>query len=113
VAVRLTLLPIRGWSKVRGVAIDERRDGREIRVYADVDQGHRKRGAATPDRSRGTRRKAEKTETRAQAQVMDGRHRGAPAKTLAERADLYLDWRSLDDRPGIWPVSISSWRRQL
>jgi hypothetical protein len=30
---------------------------------------------------------------------MDGRHRGARAKTLAELVDVYLEWREYNDKP--------------
>jgi integrase len=90
------------------VAIYERRDGWEIRVYAGVDPVTGKQRRISRQ-IHGSRRKAEKEETRLKAQVMDGRHRGARAKTLAELVDLYLDWREHNDKP-IGPRTIRGYR---
>ena len=57
----------------------------------------------------GSRRKAEKEETRLKAQVMEGRHRGTRAKTLAELVDVYLDWREHNGKP-IGPRTIQGYR---
>jgi integrase len=86
------------------VAIYERRDGWEIRVYAGVDPVTGKQRRISRQ-VHGSRRKAEKEETRLKAQVMEGRHRGARAKTLAELVDLYLEWREHNDKP-IGPRTI-------
>jgi integrase len=90
------------------VAIYERRDGWEIRVYAGVDPVTGKQRRISRQ-IQGSRRKAEKEETRLKAQVMEGRHRGARAKTLAELVDLYLDWREHNDKP-IGPRTIQGYR---
>jgi len=90
------------------VAIYKRRDGWEVRVYAGVDpvtgKPHR-----VSRQVQGSRRKAEREETRLKAQVMEGRHRGARAKTLAELVDLYLEWREHNDKP-IGPRTIQGYR---
>ncbi len=90
------------------MAICEGRDGGEVRVYAGVDpvtgKPHR-----ISRQVKGSRRKAEREETRLKAQVMEGRHRGARAKTLAELVDLYLEWREHNDKP-IGPRTIQGYR---
>ncbi len=90
------------------MAIYKRRDGWEVRVYAGVDPvtGKPHRISRQVD---GSRRKAEREETRLKAQVMDGRHRGARAKTLTELVDTYLDWREHNDKP-IGPRTIQGYR---
>jgi integrase len=90
------------------VAIYKRRDGWEIRVYAGVDPVTGKQRRISRQ-IHGSRRKAEREETRLMAQVMDGRHRGARAKTLAELVDLYLEWREHNDKP-IGPRTIQGYR---
>ena len=80
------------------MAIYKRRDGWEVRVYAGVDPVTGKQ-CRISRQVQGSRRKAEREETRLMAQVMDGRHRGARAKTLAELVDLYLEWREHNDKP--------------
>jgi hypothetical protein len=72
------------------VAIYERRDGWEVRVYAGVDPVTGKQRRISRQ-VHGSRKKAEREETKLKAQVMDGRHRGARAKTLAELIDVYLE----------------------
>jgi hypothetical protein len=59
----------------------KRRDGWGIRVHAGVDPvtGKQRRIGR---QVQGSRRKAERRETRLKAQVMEGRHRGARAKTV-------------------------------
>jgi integrase len=90
------------------VAIYERRDGWEVRVYAGVDpvtgRPHR-----ISRQVRGSRRQAEKEEIRLKAQVMEGRHRGTRAKTLGEMVELYLDWREHNGKP-IGPRTIQGYR---
>jgi integrase len=90
------------------VAIYKRRGGWEVRVYAGVDpvtgKPHR-----ISRQVQGSRRKAEREETRLKAQVMEGRHRGARAKTLAELVDLYLEWREHNDKP-IGPRTLQGYR---
>jgi integrase len=73
------------------VAIHERRGGWEVRVYAGVDPVTGKPHCVSRQ-IQGSRRKAEREEARLKAQVMEGRHRGARAKILAELVDLYLGW---------------------
>src|SRR6266545_1129537 len=105
---RLTIASILVSRRCTGVAIYERRDGWEVRVYAGVDPvtGKPHRISRQVD---GSRRKAEREETRLKAQVMDGRHRGARAKTLAELVDTYLDWREHNDKP-IGPRTLQGYR---
>jgi integrase len=90
------------------VAIYQRRDGWEVRVYSGVDpvtgKPHR-----ISRHVRGSRRKAEREETRLKAQVMEGRHRNSQAKTLAELVDVYLDWREQNDKP-IGPRTMQGYR---
>jgi integrase len=90
------------------VAIYRRRDGWEVRVYAGVDPvtGKPHRISRQVD---GSRRKAEREETKLKAQVMEGRHRGARAKTVAELVDTFLDWREGNDKP-IGPRTIQGYR---
>jgi integrase len=90
------------------VAIYERRDGWEIRVYAGVDPVTGKQRRISRQ-VHGSRRKAEREETRLKAQVMEGRHRGARAKTLAELVDLYLEWREHNDKP-IGPRTLQGYQ---
>ncbi len=67
----------------QAMAILERRDGWEVRVYAGVDpvtgKPHR-----VSRQVRGSRKRAEQEETKLKAQVLAGRHRGTAAKTVAE-----------------------------
>jgi len=90
------------------VAIIERRDGWEVRVYAGVDpvtgKPHR-----ISRQVMGSRRQAEKEEIRLKAQVMEGRHRGTRAKTLADMVELYLEWREHNDKP-IGPRTVQGYR---
>ena len=90
------------------MAIYQRRDGWEVRVYAGVDPvtGKQRRISRQVD---GSRRRAEREETKLKAQVMDGRHRGARAKTLAELVDTFLEWREHNDKP-IGPRTIQGYR---
>ena len=71
------------------MAIYQRRDGWEVRVYAGVDpltgKPHR-----ISRQIRGSRRQAEREETRLKAEVMAGRHRGTAAKTFGELVEIYL-----------------------
>jgi integrase len=90
------------------VAIIERRDGWEVRVYAGVDPVTGKQRRISRQ-VQGSRRKAEREETRLKAQVIEGRHRGARAKTLAELVDVYLEWREQNDKP-IGPRTIQGYR---
>jgi integrase len=57
----------------------------------------------------GSRKQAERLETRLKAEVMAGRHRGTAAKTLGELIDVYLDWREENDKP-IGPRTIQGYR---
>jgi integrase len=90
------------------VAIYPRRDGWEVRVYAGVDpitgKSHR-----ISRQVRGSRKQAEREETRLKAEVMAGRHRGTAAKTFGELVELYLDWREHNGKP-IGPHTIRSYR---
>lgn len=71
------------------MAIIERRDGREVPVYAGVDFATGRQGRISRQ-VRGSCRNAEREETRLKAQVMDSRHRGARVKTFAELVDTFL-----------------------
>jgi integrase len=90
------------------VAIYQRRDGWEVRVYAGVDpltgKPHR-----ISRQIKGSRRQAEREETRLKAEVMAGRHRGTAAKTFGELVELYLEWREHNGKP-IGPHTIRSYR---
>jgi integrase len=90
------------------VAIIERRDGWEVRVYAGVDpvtgKPHR-----ISRQVKGSHKQAEREETKLKAEVMAGRHRGTAAKTLGEMVELYLDWREHNGKP-IGPRTIQGYR---
>jgi integrase len=90
------------------MAIYERRDGWEVRVYAGVDPITGKPHRISRQVS-GSRRQAEREETRLKAEVMAGRHRGTAAKTFGELVELYLDWREHNGKP-IGPHTIRSYR---
>jgi hypothetical protein len=70
----------------------------EVRVYAGIDpltgKSHR-----ISRQVRGSRKQAEREETRLKAEVMAGRHRGTAAKTFGELVELYLDSSGLGDAP--------------
>jgi integrase len=57
----------------------------------------------------GSRKQAERLETRLKAEVMAGRHRGTAAKTLGEMVDVYLAWREQNGKP-IGPRTIQGYR---
>jgi hypothetical protein len=58
---------------------------------------------------KGSRKQAERVETRLKAEVMAGRHRGTAAKTLGEMVGVYLDWREQNGKP-IGPRTIQGYR---
>src|SRR6266536_3033048 len=90
------------------MAILERRDGWEVRVYAGIDpvtgKPHR-----ISRQVRGSRKRAEQEETKLKAQVLAGRHRGTAAKTMTEMVDLYLEWREHNGKP-IGPRTIQGYK---
>jgi integrase len=93
---------------VRQAVIRARRDGWQVIVYAGVDPlTGRQRQISR--QVKGSRKQAEREETRLKAEVMAGRHRGTAAKTLGEMVGLYLDWREHNGRP-IGPRTIQGYR---
>jgi integrase len=90
------------------MAIYPRRDGWKVVVYAGVDPlTGRQRQISR--QVQGSRKQAEREETRLKAEVMAGRHRGTAAKTFGELVELYLDWREQSGKP-IGPLTIRSYR---
>jgi len=57
----------------------------------------------------GSRKQAERVETRLKGEVLAGRHRGTAAKTLGEMVDVYLEWREQNHKP-IGPRTIQGYR---
>jgi integrase len=90
------------------VAIIQRRDGWEVRVYAGIDPVSGKPHRLSRQ-VQGSRRKAEQEEAKLKAEVLAGRHRGTRAKTLGELVELYLDWREHNGKP-IGPRTIQGYR---
>ncbi|HZC98721.1 MAG TPA: tyrosine-type recombinase/integrase [Actinomycetes bacterium] len=90
------------------MAIYPRRDGWKVVVYAGVDPVTGRQRQISRQ-VRGSRKQAEKEETRLKAEVIAGRHRGTAAKTLGEMVEVYLDWREHNGKP-IGPQTIRSYR---
>jgi integrase len=88
--------------------IRARRDGWQVIVYASIDPVTGRQRQITRQ-VKGSRKQAEREETRLKAEVMAGRHRGAAAKTLGEMVGLYLDWREHNGKP-IGPRTIHGYR---
>ncbi len=90
------------------MAIYPRRDGWKVVVYAGVDPVTGRQRQISRQ-VQGSRKLAEKEETRLKAEVMAGRHRGTAAKTLGEMVEFYLDWREYNGK-SIGPQTIRSYR---
>src|SRR6266511_5452354 len=90
------------------MAIYPRRDGWKVVVYTGTDPVTGKQRQISRQ-VQGSRKQAEKEETRLKAEVMAGRHRGTAAKTLGEMVEVYLDWREQNDKP-IGPRTIQGYR---
>ncbi len=88
--------------------IRSRRDGWQVIVYVGIDPVTGRQRQISRQ-VRGSRKQAERLETRLKAEVMAGRHRGTAAKTLGEMVELYLDWREHNGKP-IGPTTIRSYR---
>jgi integrase len=88
--------------------IRARRDGWQVIVYAGVDPVTGRQRQISRQ-VKGSRKQAEREETRLKAEVMAGRHRGTAAKTLGEMVGLYLDWREQNGKP-IGPRTIQGYR---
>jgi integrase len=88
--------------------IRARRDGWEVLLYAGVDPVTGRQRQISRQ-VKGSRRQAERLETRLKAEVMAGRHRGTAAKTLGEMVEVYLDWREHNGKP-IGPRTIQGYR---
>jgi integrase len=85
-----------------------RRDGWQVIVYTGVDPGTGRQRQISRQ-VKGSRKQAERVETRLKAEVLAGRHRGTAAKTLGEMVEVYLDWREQNDKP-IGPRTIQGYR---
>jgi integrase len=88
--------------------IRARRDGWQVIVYTGIDPVTGRQRQIS-QQVRGSRKQAERLETRLKAEVMAGRHRGTAAKTLGEMVEVYLDWREHNDKP-IGPRTIQGYR---
>jgi integrase len=88
--------------------IRPRRDGFQVIVYTGIDPVTGRQRQISRQ-VQGSRKQAERLETRLKAEVMAGRHRGTAAKTLGEMVEVYLDWREQNDKP-IGPRTIQGYR---
>jgi integrase len=88
--------------------IRARRDGWQVIVYAGIDPVTGRQRQISRQ-VKGSRKQAERLETRLKAEVMAGRHRGTAAKTLGEMVEVYLDWREHNGKP-IGPRTIQGYR---
>jgi integrase len=88
--------------------IRPRRDGFQVIVYTGIDPVTGRQRQISRQ-VKGSRKQAERIETRLKAEVIAGRHRGTAAKTLGEMVDVYLDWREQNDKP-IGPRTIQGYR---
>jgi hypothetical protein len=88
--------------------IRPRRDGWQVIVYTGIDPVTGRQRQISRQ-VQGSRKQAERLETRLKAEVMAGRHRGTAAKTLGEMVEVYLDWRKYNDKP-IGPRTIQGYR---
>jgi hypothetical protein len=80
------------------MAIYPRRDGWKVVVYAGIDPVTGRQRQISRQ-VQGSRKQAEREETRLKAEVLAGRHRGTAAKTLGEMVEVYLDWREHNSKP--------------
>ncbi len=88
--------------------IRARRDGWQVIVYTGIDPVTGRQRQIS-QQVKGSRKQAERVETKLKAEVMAGRHRGTAAKSLAEMVDVYLEWREHNDKP-IGPRTIQGYR---
>jgi integrase len=88
--------------------IRPRRDGWQVIVYTGIDPVTGRQRQISRQ-VRGSRKQAERVETRLKAEVLAGRHRGTAAKTLGEMVDVYLEWREQNGKP-IGPRTIQGYR---
>jgi integrase len=88
--------------------IRPRRGGWQVIVYTGIDPVTGRQRQISRQ-VKGSRKQAERVETRLKAEVMAGRHRGTAAKTLGEMVDVYLDWREQNGKP-IGPRTIQGYR---
>jgi len=88
--------------------IRARRDGWQVIVYAGIDPVTGRQRQISRQ-VKGSRKQAEREETKLKAEVMTGRHRGTAAKTLGEMVEFYLDWLEHNGKP-IGPHTIRSYR---
>jgi len=85
-----------------------RRDGWQVIVYTGIDPVTGRQRQIS-QQVKGSRKQAERVETKLKAEVMAGRHRGTAAKTLGEMVDVYLEWREQNGKP-IGPRTIQGYR---
>jgi hypothetical protein len=78
--------------------IRPRRDGWQVIVYTGIDPATGRQRQISRQVT-GSRKQAERVETRLKAEVLAGRHRGTAAKTLGEMVDVYLEWREQNGKP--------------
>jgi integrase len=88
--------------------IRPRRDGWQVIVYTGIDPVTGRQRQVSRQ-IKGSRKQAERVETRLKAEVLAGRHRGTAAKTLGEMVDVYLEWREQNGKP-IGPRTIKGYR---
>jgi hypothetical protein len=80
-------VPIQGWSQVRRAALYDRCGG-EVRVYGSVEPATRKPRRISRQ-FQGNHKKLNRKEARPKAQMIEGRHCGPRARSLAE----LVEWR--------------------
>jgi integrase len=88
--------------------IRPRRDGWQVLLYAGIDPVTGRQRQISRQ-VKGSRKQAERLETRLKAEVMAGRHRGTAAKTLGEMVEVYLEWREHNGKQ-IGPRTIQGYR---
>ena len=88
--------------------IRPRRDGWQVIVYTGIDPVTGRQRQISRQ-VKGSRKRAEREETRLKAEVLAGRHRGTAAKTLGEMVDVFLEWREQNGKP-IGPRTIQGYR---
>src|SRR6266545_3056552 len=91
----------------RQAVIRARRDGWQVIVYTGIDPVTGRQRQISRQ-VKGSRKQAERVETRLKAEVMAGRHRGTAAKTLGEMVDVFLEWREQNGKP-IGPRTIQGY----
>jgi integrase len=88
--------------------IRPRRDGWQVIVYTGIDPlTGRQRQISR--QVKGSRKQAERVETRLKAEVLAGRHRGTAAKTPRRDGRRLLEWRQQNGKP-IGPRTIQGYR---